>query len=117
MLCAATALVSATATAVAIKVSFLTPHCQLTMRILMSEKMSARSGCSSHPGRYGIMAVAMRIGCGTESMRTSGLFVCSALSVARKPPFAPPHGRGCHPDRALPVLCKVVYRHGRAASD
>jgi len=91
MLCAATALVSATATAVAIKVSFLTPHCQLTMRILMSEKMSARSGCSSHPGRYGIMAVAMRIGCGTESMRTSGLFVCSALSVARKPPFAPPH--------------------------
>ena len=31
----------------------LVPHCQLTMRISMSEKMAARSGCSSHPGRYG----------------------------------------------------------------
>ena len=31
----------------------LVPHCQLTTRISMSEKMAACSGCSSHRGRYG----------------------------------------------------------------
>ena len=40
---------------------------------------------------------------------TSALCVCSALPVARKPPFAPLCGHGCHPDGSLPVLCEVVY--------
>ena len=64
-----------------------------------------------------MMTVAVRI-CGeVDSMSTSGLSICSALSVEREPSFAPPHGRGCHTDRALPVLCELVYRHGHAASD
>ena len=63
------------------------------------------------------MAVAMRISSEVDSMSTSGLYVCRALSVERQPPFAPPHGRGCHTDRALAVLCKVVYRHSHVTSD
>ena len=64
-----------------------------------------------------LMAVAMRIRGEVESMSTSELCVCRALTVARKLPFALPYGHGCHPDRALPVLCKVVNRYSHATSD
>ena len=64
-----------------------------------------------------MVTVAMHIRSEMALMSTSGLLVCSALTGARKPPFAPPYGHGCHPDRALPVLCKVVYRHCHVTSD
>ena len=64
-----------------------------------------------------MVIVAMHIRSEIAVMFTSGLSVCSALPVARKPPLSPPYGHGYHPDRALPVLCKVVYRHNHVTSD
>jgi hypothetical protein len=64
-----------------------------------------------------LMAVAMHIRSEMVLMSTSGPSVCRALPVARKPSFSLPYGHGCRPDRALPVLCKVVYRHDHATSD
>ena len=55
-----------------------------------------------------MMTVAVRIRGEVDSMPTSGLSICSALSLEREPSFARPHGRGCHTDRALPVLFKLV---------
>ena len=64
-----------------------------------------------------LMAVAMHIRSEMVLMSTSVLCFSSAVPVARKTPFALPYAHGCHPDRALPVLCKVVYRHDHATSD
>ena len=64
-----------------------------------------------------VIAVTVRICSEMDSVSTSGLCVCSALCVERQPPFAPQLVDGCHPDSALPVLCKVVYRHDHATSD
>ena len=52
--------------------------------------------------------MAVRIRGEVDSMPTSGLSICSALSLEREPSFARPHGRGCHTDRALPVRFKLV---------
>ena len=64
-----------------------------------------------------MMTVAVRIHSEIDSMSISGLSICSALPDERQPPTAPWHGYGWHPDRALPVLGKVLCRHIRSTTD